>query len=67
MRGGKRTGAGRPLGSKMDQRFRRDRLDIRLPRWLMRWLKGQRKPASRVVEGALVETFNLEGPERKGE
>jgi len=50
MRGGKRKGAGRPLGSD-----NKERITIRLPVWLKVWLKEQPESQAVLIERALTD------------
>jgi len=61
-RGGPREGAGRPSG------MNRVPLNVKLPEWLVRWLKREVKTArafnaktsqSMMIEKALIEYYNL--------
>lgn len=56
MRGGPRPGAGRPPA-----RYPKRMVSIRLPEWLIQWLKGRNQ--SKTVEDALVEKHGLKPPE----
>ena len=66
-RGGARQGAGRPKGAKtknpMDSRFKRNRLGVRLPMWVIDWIRGQNESSGRLVEKALVHYFKLKKPD----
>ena len=55
-RGGKRPGAGRPTGS--------DRVGIyvRLPGWLVEWLREQPESQAELIEQALTEQHELNPP-----
>jgi hypothetical protein len=58
-RGGKRPGAGRPLGSTYPEEKRRKPVNIRLPVWLADWLKNHPESSGRLIERALKMTYNL--------
>jgi hypothetical protein len=65
MRGGRRTPAGgRPVTSENLRRIKCDM--IRLPRWLLVWLKAQSESDGRIIEKALIERYRLEAP-KEGE
>ena len=55
-RGGKRTGAGRkpinPMAKKIPY-------NLKLPRWLVEWLREHEDPAAILIEDALSEKHNL--------
>lgn len=58
-RGGARSGAGRKRGIKtgaqVDNVNRRKRYQVRLPYYLIEWLREQDKSAGRIIEGALID------------
>ncbi len=60
-RGGPRPGAGRPEGATgpyiKDRRFVRGRVGIRLPRWMISFLKSHPKLPGRLIEHALIMTY----------
>ena len=57
-RGGARKGAGRPRGKRnVADRDRRKRIGIRLPAYIIDWLREQEKNPGRVIEIALWETY----------
>ena len=57
-RGGARPGAGRPAGSKSQtEANRRIRFQIRLPRYVVEWLRGQDRSAGRIIEAALKNKY----------
>lgn len=60
-RGGKRKGAGRP---PLAEHLKRKRVSIRLPGWLADWLLNC-SDQGRLVERALIETFELSVPEEE--
>ena len=59
-RGGKRPGAGRPQGTgkpiKTDAQRRR-RLGIRLPGYLVDWIRAQDQNPGQIIEAALIEKY----------
>ena len=63
-RGGKREGAGRPMGSTMSDQLKRNQYSTRLPLWLINWLKGQSSSQSQVIEDALIKTHKLKTPKK---
>jgi hypothetical protein len=59
--GGARKGAGRPAGKKsVTARDRRVRLGIRLPAYVVAWIRDQDNNPGRVIELALWETYSKE-------
>lgn len=67
--GGRRTpGPGKRLGRPpLPPQVRRVRFCLRLPGWLVDWLKAQDDPVGNVVERALVEYYRLRPEEGEGE
>ena len=59
-RGGKRVGAGR---KKTPIHLKRMRYTVRLPNWLITWLQSQSQSQGKLVEKALLETYNLTPPD----
>jgi len=61
--GGKRPGSGRKKGSKskkkMDERCRRIQYQVRLPRYIVEWLRDQPESAGRIIENALRSTHDF--------
>jgi hypothetical protein len=58
-RGGWR-GGGRPKGSTIAHDIKRIILTgVRLPQWIVDWIKSQEKSGGRVIEEALVEHYRL--------
>lgn len=55
MRGGRRKGAGRPLG--IDNK---ERVTIRLPVWLKSWLREQPESQAVLIEKALINLIEKE-------
>ena len=41
---------------------RRVNVTIKLPLWLREWLKTQKTAHSRLIEAALIKTYNIETP-----
>jgi hypothetical protein len=64
MTGGKREGAGRPPTSPL---LKKIPLGIKLPRWLVEWLRGQNRSQAVIIEEALCSKHNLKPPETKNE
>lgn len=60
-RGGKREGAGRPLG---DPDLVKVPVGYKLPRWLVDWLREQDTPAAQVIEDALCRRHKIGPPIR---
>lgn len=58
--GGKREGAGRPLG---DPRLVKIPLGTKLPQWLVDWMRAQEEPIAVLIEKALRERHKLIPPE----
>jgi hypothetical protein len=59
MRGGERTGAGRP---PIDPRLRKIPVAYKLPQWLVDWLRAQDEPQSVLIEDALCRRHKLKAP-----
>lgn len=55
-RGGKRAGAGRPTGSD------RVMISLRLPAWLVEWLRARPESQAALIEQALAERHGLTAP-----
>ena len=51
--GGKRDGAGRNVGPDGPRKM----YSVRLPIWLIEWLRSQDEPQSRVIETAIREHY----------
>jgi hypothetical protein len=64
-RGGKRPGAGRPKGTEYPDEKRRKPFGVRLPLWLIEWVRDQAEPAGRIIERALIQTYGLKRPDQK--
>lgn len=62
-RGGKRPGAGAPCLE--DESQRRIPVSIRLPRWLVDWLRDQEYTQSSLIESAIVQAYRLKRRDRK--
>ena len=65
MRGGKRPGAGRPAGSTYPEEKRRKPINVRLPLWLADWLKNHPEPSGRLIERALIMTYEIKEPKER--
>ena len=66
MRGGARPGAGRPKGSTMPEDQKRHRYQIRLPGYVIKWLQKHPESSGRLIERALIMTYELKEPKTKG-
>lgn len=55
-RGGKRSGAGRPTGSD------RVAISVRLPGWLVVWLRTRSESQAALIEQALTQQHDLNPP-----
>ena len=66
MRGGKRPGAGRPKGSTLPEDQKRQRFQIRLPQYVIKWLRSEPESAGRLVERALIMTYGIKEPKERG-
>ena len=66
MRGGKRPGAGRPKDSTMPRELKRKVFNVRLPAWLCKWLTEHPESSGRLIERALIMTYDLKEPKKKG-
>jgi hypothetical protein len=76
MRGGKRPGAGRPIGSTMPAELKRRVFNVRLPAWLCKWLAEhawlckwlaeQPESSGRLIERSLIMTYDIKEPKMKG-
>jgi hypothetical protein len=67
-RGGARPGAGRPKGIYKPikpESERRQTIGVRLPKWMVQWLKNHDDPAGRVIEKALMMVYKLKEPEER--
>ena len=68
-RGGARKGAGRPPGKGkklVPDQDRRERIGIRLPAYMIEWLRGHRGVnPGRIIESALMHLFDKEIRKRK--
>ena len=56
-RGGKREGAGRPRGTRIENP--RMTFGTRLPGWMVERLKAEDKPASHIIEQALMQYWGI--------
>lgn len=66
MRGGKRPGAGRPKGSTIPEDQKRQRYQVRLPLYVIKWLQRHPESSGRLVERALIMTYNIKEPKERG-
>lgn len=60
--GGRRAGAGRPKGtgkSIVAEDKKRKTIGVRLPQYMVAWLKNHNSPAGRLIEEALRKTFKI--------
>ena len=64
MRGGKRQGAGRPKGSTMQKDKKRKTVSVCIPLWLAQWLSNHPESSGRLVERALITTYNIKEPKK---
>ena len=67
-RGGVRPNAGRPKGIRKpikSESERRQTIGVRLPSWMVQWLKKHDEPAGRVIEEALMKQYKLKQPDGK--
>jgi hypothetical protein len=65
MRGGKRQGAGRPKGTKMPKDQKRKTVSVCIPRWLAEWLSNHPESSGRLVERALIMTYDVKEPNER--
>jgi len=65
MRGGKRPGAGRPKGWKLPANLKRKVFNVRLPAWLCKWMTEHPESSGRLIERALIMTYNLKEPKER--
>ena len=63
--GGPRPGAGRPKGSTMPEDEKRHRYQIRLPGYVIDWLRKHPESAGRLVERAVCMVYNIKEPKRR--
>ena len=64
MRGGKRPGAGRPKNSTMPANLKRKVFNSRLPAWLCKWMTEHPESSGRLIERALIMTYELKPPKK---
>ena len=64
--GGPRPGAGRPKGSTIPEDQKRQRFQIRLPQYVIKWLRSEPESAGRLVERALIMTYGIKEPKERG-
>jgi len=61
-RGGAREGAGRPKGIrkkiKSPSEYRQT-IGVRLPAWIVDWIKAHPDPAGRIIENAILKTYKI--------
>ena len=60
--GGPRAGSGRPPIPPELKYLEQVQYDTRLPRWLIEWLRAQARPATELIEEALIEMYRLKPP-----
>jgi hypothetical protein len=65
MRGGKRQGAGRPKGSKLPNNKKRKTVSVCLSPWLAEWLSNHPESSGRLIERALIMTYELKEPKER--
>ena len=64
--GGPRPGAGRPKGTGkpwQDPEQLREVVSVRLPRFIVEWLKSQPEPQTKLIEDAIIRTYKLKRSE----
>jgi hypothetical protein len=54
------------MGSTYPPERRRKPVNVRLPLWLADWLKDHPEPSGRLIERALIMTYDLKEPKVKG-
>lgn len=63
---GRKAGQGRFEGGRKalppDDENRRVNVTVKLPLWLREWLKTQKTAQSRLIETALIDTYQIEKP-----
>ena len=61
---GRKAGQGRFEGGRkaLPENEKRVNVTIKLPLWLREWLKMQKTAQSRLIEAALIETYQIEKP-----
>lgn len=61
---GRKAGQGKFEGGRKalpeNDPLRRVNVTVKLPRWLREWLKTQKSAQSRLIEAALIETYQIE-------
>ena len=65
MRGGARPGSGRPKGSTFPEDQRRHRYMLRLRQHVIDWLRKHPESSGRLVERALIMTYELKEPKER--
>lgn len=58
-KGGARKGAGRP---PINPDLKKVQVGLKLPRWLLAWLRGHDRPAAQLIEEALREVHQINPP-----
>ena len=67
-RGGARPNAGRPRGIRKpikNAAHKRQTIGVRLPAWMVDWLKNHDEPAGWLIEEALLTMHNLKEPKER--
>jgi hypothetical protein len=67
-RGGARQNAGRPKGIRKPIKsatLKRQTIGVRLPAWMVDWLKSHDRPAGRIIEEALIAMHKLKEPKER--
>lgn len=60
-KGGERLGAGRPTGRRsVDEINRRIQFQVRLPRYVVEWLRSEKETATEIIERSLIEKHRNE-------
>ena len=64
---GRKAGQGRFEGGRkaLPESEKRVNVTVKLPQWLREWLKVQNIAQSRLIETALIETYQIEKPKEK--
>ncbi len=63
--GGPRAGSGRPPIPPELKYLEQVQYDTGLPRWLVEWLRAQARPATELIEEALIEMYRLKPPRQE--
>jgi len=64
--GGPRPGAGRPKGSTIPEDQKRQRYQIRLPQYVIKWLRKHPESSGRLIERALIMVYGIKEPKERG-